>query len=157
MRNTIRAEFIKIRTVMVHWVLTIIAVVFPIVITVLVTIFGDFGDSFDDVSTDVAGFIVALGVVTAMLLGAMAAISITSEYAHNTIRPTFAATSSRLRVHASKLIVNSAVLAVVCAFAVFVCWFIAQLILSARGPSAIVERVRDSLMTVAQLFAAPVA
>ena len=70
-----------------------------------------------------------------MILGAMSATSLTSEYSHNTIRPTFAATPSRLRVHVSKLVVLGAVVVVVAAVATFASWFLAQLILSARDLS----------------------
>lgn len=133
MINTLRSEWIKLRTVIVHWVLAIIAVAFPIVVTVLAAIFGDFDDGVgSELSSDFSGLVVGTGVVTAMLLGAMSAISLTAEYGHNTIRPTFAATPARLRVHAAKLIVNTVVIAVLAAAAVFASWFAAQTILGAR-------------------------
>jgi hypothetical protein len=108
MIRTITSEWIKLRTVLVHWVLAIIAAAFPIVITVLAAALGDY-DFPSDLSGDISGLVVGTGVVTAMLLGAMAAISLTSEYGHNTIRPTFAATPARLQVHTAKLVVVTAV------------------------------------------------
>lgn len=131
MINTLRAEFIKLRTVMVHWVLTLIAVLFPVVITTLVAIFAetDFG-GFD--SSDLSSLIAGLSVVSAMLLGAMSVISITSEYAHSTIRPTYAATPNRVRVIAAKLATNSAMIGVVSAVIVAVSWLIGSLVLSGR-------------------------
>jgi ABC-2 type transport system permease protein len=132
MIRTIASEWIKLRTVLVHWVLAVIAVAFPLVITVLVAIFGDFSTDGPELSEEVAGLLVGSAVVTAMLLGAMAAISLTSEFSHNTIRPTFAATPSRPRVHAAKLIVNSVVIAAIAVVALLVTWFAAQAILAGR-------------------------
>lgn len=133
MINTLRAEFIKLRTILAHWVLAIIAVAFPIVVVTLVAIFAnwDFGVDSDEIS----GLIVGLTVVSAMLLGAMSAISLTSDYGHNTIRPTYAATPSRLRVVAAKVIVNSVVVTAITAIAVFVSWFVGSMILSGRDLS----------------------
>jgi ABC-2 type transport system permease protein len=131
MIRTITSEWIKLRTVLVHWVLAIIAVAFPIVITVLAAALGDY-DFTGDLSGDISGLVVGTGVVTAMLLGAMAAISLTSEYGHNTIRPTFAATPARLQVHTAKLVVVTAVVGLLVAIAAFGSWIAAQLILSGR-------------------------
>lgn len=132
MINTVRAEFIKIRTVMVHWVLTTIAVVFPIVVTTLVAIFveADGGDAFD--SESLAVLIGGLSVVSAMLLGAMSVISVTSEYGHSTIRPTYAATPNRTRVIVAKVLTNSAVIGVIATVIVTVSWLIGSLVLSGR-------------------------
>lgn len=132
MIRTIASEWIKLRTVLVHWVLALIAVAFPIVVTGLAAAFGDFDGSFISLSEDISGLVVGTGVVTAMLLGAMSAISLTSEYGNNTIRPTFAATPSRMRVHASKLVLNTVVVAVLAFVTMFGAWFVAQVILSGR-------------------------
>lgn len=132
MIRTITSEWIKLRTVLVHWVLGIIAILFPFVIAVLASIFGNFGDDGPQLSDEIAGLVVGTAIVSAMLLGAMGAISLTSEFGHNTIRPTFAATPSRPRVHAAKLIVNSVVIALIAALALLVTWFAAQAILAGR-------------------------
>lgn len=131
---TVRSEWIKLRTVVVHWVLIALAIAFPLVITLLGAMFGSWVDV--DLSDEIAGLVVGLAVVTAMLLGAMAATSLTSEYSHHTIRPTFAATPSRIRVHASKLVVLSTVVAAAAAVAVFGSWLVAQIVLSVRDLSA---------------------
>jgi len=122
---------IKLRTVTVHWVLVVIAIAFPVVITVLVAIFAEIEGAFD--SDEVSSLIAGLVVVSAMLLGAMSVVSLTSEFAHDTIRPTFAATPSRVRVIAAKMIVITVVVAVLAAVIVTVCWVAASLILSGRG------------------------
>ena len=132
MIRTIASEWIKLRTVLVHWVLAIIAVAFPVVIAGLAAAFGDFDASSTQLSDDFAGLVVGTGIVTAMLLGAMSAISLTSEYGHNTIRPTFAATPSRLRVHAAKLVLNVVVVGTLTVGAVFGAWFVGQVVLSNR-------------------------
>jgi ABC-2 type transport system permease protein len=131
--NTLRSEWIKLRTVMVHWVLLVIAVGFPLVIVTLVASFGTIDAGID--SNELASLIVGLSVVSAMLLGAMAAISLTSEYSHSTVRPTYAATPKRLRVISAKVVVNTVVVLVTTAFTVSVAWLIGSLVLSARGRS----------------------
>lgn len=133
MINTLRSEFIKLRTILSHWVLAIIAFVFPVGVVVLVAMLANYDFGID--STDISGLIVGLTVVSAMLLGAMSAISLTSDYGHNTIRPTYAATPNRLAVIGAKVIVNSAVVAAITTVAVFVSWFVGSIILSARDLS----------------------
>ncbi len=131
MIRTIVSEWIKLRTVLVHWVLAIIAVAFPVVVSALTAAFGDFGFE-DNLSSDIAGLIVGTGVVTSMLLGAMAATSLTAEYGHNTIRPTFAATPRRAQVHAAKLVVIALVVAALSALTMALSWGVSQAILSSR-------------------------
>lgn len=145
MINTLRSEYIKLRTILAHWVLTVLAVAFPIVVVTLVSVFGTFDGSLE--STEFSGLIVGLTVVSAMLLGAMSAISLTSDYGHNTIRPTYAATPNRLQVIGAKVTVNTVAVTVVTALAVFVAWFIGSTILSTRdlaislGDDGVVEKL----------------
>jgi ABC-2 type transport system permease protein len=133
MINTLRSEWIKLRTIAVHWVLVTIAVAFPLVVTTLVAVFGTIDAGID--SSTLSGLIVGLSVVSAMLLGAMAAISLTSEYSHSTVRPTYAATPNRLRVIGAKLFVNTSMIAVVTTLTVSACWIIGSNVLSSRGRS----------------------
>lgn len=127
MTAVLRSEWIKLRTVRVHWVLIIIAVAFPLVVTTLVAALGELSSS-----SDTASLVTGLTVVSVMLLGAMSVVSITSDFGHNVIRPTYAATPARRRVHAGKLILNSVVAGLVVALVVAVCWGVASLIGSAR-------------------------
>lgn len=131
MINTVRAEWIKLRTVLVHWVLAVVAVVFPVAITVLVAIFADVDFGGMD-STDVADLIVGLSIVSSMLLGTASAISLTSEYTHNTIRPTYAATPRRVRVIGVKVLLNTVVAIGVLVAIMVVSWVAASAILSSR-------------------------
>jgi ABC-2 type transport system permease protein len=131
--NTVRSEWIKLRTVTVHWVLAIIGLVFPIVVTALVSTFGEV--EFDLQSDELSSLIAGLTIVSAMLFGALAAISVTAEFAHNTIRPTYAATPKRVRVVIAKLAVNTAFVGFLTAFVVAASWGAASLILAARDGS----------------------
>jgi ABC-2 type transport system permease protein len=76
--------------------------------------------------------IASVGVVSAMLLGAMSVVSVTAEHAHGTIRPTYAATPDRLRVTLAKLSTNSFVALVVAALTVMLSWVISSTILDSR-------------------------
>jgi ABC-2 type transport system permease protein len=67
-----------------------------------------------------------------MLFSAVAAISLTSEFAHGTIRPTYAATPNRVRVMIAKLLVNSVVAAVLSLALIAVCWVAGAAILESR-------------------------
>ena len=96
MINTLRSEWIKLRTVRMNCVLFIIAVAFPVVVCVLVGLAA--ATSTDLTVSDVAGLVTGTSVVTALLLGVVGAVSITAEFAYGTIRPTFAATPRRMRV-----------------------------------------------------------
>lgn len=133
MKNTMISEWIKLRTIVAHWVLVAIAIAFPVIVTLLGALFGDWFEG--GLSADIASLVTGLAIVTAMLLGAVTATSLTSEYNHNTIRPTFAATPSRIRVHASKLVVLAVAVFVAAAVAVLASWFVAQVVLAFRDRS----------------------
>ena len=130
MINTIRSEWIKLRTVRMNLVLFILAVAFPVVVSVLVASLG----SIDDLKiTDVVGLVTGSSVVTALLLGVVGAVSISAEFAHGTIRPTFAATPKRMRVLFSKAVVIAMFAAVAEALVVVFCYAVSSAIVSSRG------------------------
>jgi ABC-2 type transport system permease protein len=131
MIDVLRSEWIKLHTVLVHWVLVLVAVVFPVGVTVLVAIFADV-DTGGMSSLDVADLIVGLSIVSSMLLGTTAAISLTSEYTHNTIRPTYAANPGRSKVVIVKVALNTVVAVVVLLVIEIIAWAAASLILSSR-------------------------
>ncbi len=132
MIRTIRSEWIKLRTVRMNLVLFIIAVAFPVIVTILVASLGDITDL---TVSDVAGLVTGTSVVTALLLGVVGAVSISAEFAHGTIRPTFAATPQRMRVLASKAIVTALFAAVAEALVVVFCFVVSSAIASSRGAS----------------------
>ncbi len=118
MKNAIRSEWIKFRTVLMNWVLTIIAVGLPLVV---VTLTGALRDESGLDASSQFDLVTFTSVLTALLLGVIGATSITGEFAFNTIRPTFAATPKRGRVIISKAIVTGLVAAIVEAVVIAVC------------------------------------
>ena len=130
MINTIRSEWIKLRTVRMNFVLFIIGVAFPVIVSVLVSSLADINDL---KISDVAGLVTGSSVVTALLLGVVGAVSISGEFAHGTIRPTFAATPKRMRVLISKAVVIALFAAVAEALVVVFCFAVSSAIVSSRG------------------------
>jgi ABC-2 type transport system permease protein len=130
MINTIRSEWIKLRTVRMNFVLFILAVAFPVVVSVLVAALASINDLKVE---DVVGLVTGSSVVTALLLGVVGAVSISAEFAHGTIRPTFAATPKRVRVLISKAVVIALFAAVAEALVVVFCYAVSSAIVSSRG------------------------
>ncbi len=151
MIRTIQSEWIKLRTVTVHWILALLAILFPVVVSVLTAVFADV--SLGSQSSDLASLIAGLSVVSAMLLGALSAITLTSEYSHNTIRPTYAATPHRLRVISAKMILNAVVVLVVMLLTAALSWLVASVILSNRDSPVSLgdDNVLKPMMAVAVL------
>lgn len=137
MINLLRSEWIKLRTVTMNWVLGIIAIVFPLLITLLTAFFAS-GNDGDGEGLDTEGLISVLTgttVVAALLCGVIAAASITSEFGFGTIRPTFAATPRRLRVIAAKGAVVVAATTVLAAVVQLIGWFVGSAIADSQGAS----------------------
>jgi ABC-2 type transport system permease protein len=130
MIDTIRSEWIKLRTVRMNYVLFIIAVAFPVIVCVLVASLGDITDLR---VADVAGLVAGTSVITALLLGVVGAVSISSEFAYGTIRPTFAATPRRMRVLVAKAIVTALFALVAEALVVVICFTLSSTIATSRG------------------------
>jgi ABC-2 type transport system permease protein len=116
--DAIRSEWIKVSTIRVTWVLAAAAVAFPLIVIVLTAIFSE--DPPD--GSDVAGLLAGLTVVSAMLLAVVASLSITNEFSHGTIRPTFASMPDRLRPLLAKPIVQVAIAVVVTTAIVVAGW-----------------------------------
>ncbi len=101
MINIVKSEWIKLRTVTMNWVLTIIAVVFPSAIALLTAFFkGDDAVPID--AQQLLQVILATSYIPVLLMMVVAAASITSEFGFGTIRPTFTATPHRARVVLAK-------------------------------------------------------
>jgi ABC-2 type transport system permease protein len=130
--NTLRSEWIKLRTIRMNHVLVILAIAFPLIIVVLTAVLIDI-DDMD--AKDLAGLVTGTSVVTGMLLGVIGAASITGEFGFGTIRPTFAATPKRMRVVIAKGIVTVVVALVVEAAVVVLCYGVGSGILESRGAS----------------------
>jgi ABC-2 type transport system permease protein len=100
--GTIRSEWIKLRTVRMNFVIVTIAVLAPLVITGLIAALGKVSNlSERQLYDSVAGS----SVLSGLLWSVIGTTHITSEFAFNTIRPTFAATPRRLRVIVAKVLV----------------------------------------------------
>jgi len=143
---TVQSEWIKLRTVRVHAVLVLIAVAFPLIVTLLVALFTpdvDRGRNLD--SVDFAALVSGTTVISAILFGTVAAISLTGEFSHGTIRPTFAATPSHVRVMIAKMVVNSVSAAVGIALLLAVCWIAGAAVLNQRGASVSISLSDGSL------------
>ena len=128
--NLVRSEWIKLRSVRVTLVLAIVAAALPLVVVVLVT---TLGKHVEDVSgSDFTGLITGTMVVTALVLGVIGTLNLTSEYSHGTIRTTFAAVPKRRHVLLAKggvALVATLILAIVIMLTSFV---IGRIILSSR-------------------------
>lgn len=104
--NILRSEWLKWRTVRMHWLLVGIAIGLPIVVSVLTAIFRN--DQMVDKSS-VYELVLGSSFVTAILSGVAAAVVTSGEYGHLTIRPTFAATPRRGAVLAAKAVLTALV------------------------------------------------
>jgi ABC-2 type transport system permease protein len=144
--DAIRSEWIKVSTVTVTWVLAIIAVAFPVVVTVLTTALAD--EIWD--GEELAGLVSGLVIVTSMLLGVVATIAVTNEFAHNTIRPTFAAMPDRLRPLLAKPIVQVVVTLVLTVVTVATCWILGA-VLSGDSPDLATGTAMPALVGVVLL------
>lgn len=124
MMNLLRAEWIKLRTVTMNWVLGSIALAFPLVVTLLTAAFTNNDDGNGGLDTEgLISVLTGTTVVSALLCGVIAAASITSEFGFGTIRPSFAATPRRSRVIAAKGIVVVAATTVLAAVVQVVGWY----------------------------------
>lgn len=135
MMNLLRAEWIKLRTVTMNWILGIIAIAFPLVVTLLTAYFAS-GKTDNDDGLDTNGLVGVLtgtAVVASLLCGVIAAASITSEFGFGTIRPTFAATPRRMRVIVAKGLVALGFAAIALAIVQLVGWYAGSTIADARG------------------------
>lgn len=129
MINALRSEWIKLRTIRMNWVLVIIAIAFPLIVSALrAALIKD--DSFN--SQDILDGVNGTSVVTGMLLGVIGASTITGEFGFGTIRPTFAATPKRMVVVIAKAIVTIVVAVVVEALVVLVAYNLSAAIATGR-------------------------
>ena len=100
----VKSEWIKLRTVTMNWVLTIIALAFPSAITLLTAFFR--GDDPQPLQTrQLLDLVLNTSFLPLLLITVVAATSITSEFGFGTIRPTFTATPRRSHVVLAKAIV----------------------------------------------------
>lgn len=138
MIDAIRAEWIKLRTVTIHWVIGIIAVAFPFIVTVLTAYFR--GDGSDFSTGGLMEVLVGTTTFGSLLMSVLAATAVTSEFGSNTIRPTLAAIPRRGRVVASKALVITVLAVVLQALTLTVTWFVASAVANGRGSDVALSR-----------------
>ena len=138
MFNILRSEWIKLRTVRMNFVLVLLALAFPLIISVLTAALVNINDMD---AFDVVDMVRTTSVITAMLIGVIGATSITSEFGFGTIRPTFAATPRRMRVLAAKAIITVVVGLVISAIVVVLCYSLASGILNSRDGNVSLSQV----------------
>ena len=130
MIDLLRSEWIKLRTVRVNFVLGIIAAAFPLIVVTLVALLSR---NVNSAAGDLVGVVTGTLVLTALLLGVVGALNITSEYSHGTIRTTFAAAPQRPHVLLAKAIVTCVATMIFSAVVELVTVTIGSLVISNRG------------------------
>lgn len=151
MSNLFRSELLKFRTIRLHFWLPFGAMLGLLVVTALVAIFSENPERTD--GADVMSLIGGFSVIVAMMVGVVAALGITSEFAYNTIRPTLAATPSRPKVFATKAVLSAVFGLVVGAVAVVAAFIVGSVLLSTRDASVSLSGDDGSL---AAFFGVPV-
>ena len=148
MIDAVRSEWIKVSTLVSSWVLIIVAAAFPLVVVVLTGVFAD--APWD--SDELAELITGTTVVSALLLGTLGVLVITSDFSHNTIRPTFAALPDRWRALLAKPIVQLAITAAVVVGIIVVGWIAGSALLdgdqSLSGEGVVVALVGIVLLAM---------
>jgi ABC-2 type transport system permease protein len=114
-----------------NWVLGILAVAFPLVVTLLTAAIA--GDGLNISTSTIFDTLGATSIVSALLGGVIAVSAITAEFGFGTIRTTFAATPRRGRVLAAKAIVVVAFITVLQTIVVLVGSFGGMAIARSRG------------------------
>lgn len=123
MKDLVRAEWIKYRSIRSTVITLAVAGGLVVLVAVLVV---RHANGQGEAAT-LADLTVGLGLAS-LLFGALGVQVIGSEYRFNTIRPTFTAAPLRIRVVIAKVIVASTASAVVSAVMVAVCWLVGTLL-----------------------------
>ena len=131
MINLLRSEFFKLRTVRLTVWLPLGAVLALMVISSAVSMLSPEPELISN--ADVMALIGAFSILVAMMTGVATSLGITSEFAHNTIRPTLASTPNRSTVFIAKAIVSALVGLAIGAVAVTTAFLTGSLLLSVRG------------------------
>lgn len=131
MSNLLRSEWIKLRTIPLHVFLWCIGGGFVLVVVVLVGLLNGSPETFS--GSDLANLVGGTSIVAALIVSVVSALAITSEFSHDTIRPTLAATPHRIRVFLAKAVVLVGVALAIGAAIVWGAYVIGLVILDVRG------------------------
>lgn len=133
MIDVIRSEWFKLRTVRLNLWLPALALGGLVLVTTLVaalTADPEFLDAVD--LTDVIG---NFSILVSMMIGVTTSLGITSEFNHDTIRPTLAATPHRQQVFAAKAVVSGVFGLLVGTIGAVAAYGVGAIVLSGRGGS----------------------
>lgn len=145
----LRSEWLKVRTLRVHLLLAVLAVVLPLAVTGLFTSLASDPESIG--GDDLVAIMGAGMVISLMLVGVSALLAVSAEYGYNTVRVTYAATPRRWKVVVAKLVVNSLVATVTIGIAIAVSWVVGSTILSQRGGEVSLADGEDLGITLAAM------
>ena len=137
MKAIIASEWLKARTVRSHWVLLIIAMIFPLIISTLVGIFNP--DPQYVSYREVVSIVASSGAFSLLLLSSLWVINLTSEFTHGTIRVTYAAVPARWKVIVSKAVIGTLVTSSVMTVLFWLNFGLGAALLNSRGATIIVD------------------
>lgn len=146
MIDLLRSEFFKLRTVRLNVWLPIGAVIALVVITGLVGALSSQPERVD--GSDMLGLIGGFSILVSMMVGVATSLGITSEFGHNTIRPTLAATPNRTAVFVAKAVVSVLFGLVVGALAVVSAYVVGSVLANSRGADVGLSGDDGSLATL---------
>ena len=149
--SLVRSELIKLRTVRVNYILGIIAVAFPLVVIVLVAALTT---DKQQTAADLVGTVTGTMVLSSLLLGVICALSLTSEYSHNTIRVTFAAAPQRAKVLLVKALVGVGFTIAVAVVVDLACYGAGRVILNGRNATSVLTGTQRAALLGAVILAA---
>jgi ABC-2 type transport system permease protein len=142
----VRSESIKLRTVVMHWVLLTIALAFPLVVTLLTAFFNGDDDGWS--ARQLVEVLSGTSFLAVLLIGVTAAASVTGEFGFGTIRPTFTATPKRANVIAAKALVLVAAALAVQTAVVVIGSLVGTLIAEGRGATVDLGSVDAGINTL---------
>ncbi len=141
MINTIRSEWLKLRTVRINYVLAAIAFATPVIIATLEASLRDVDEwTSESLISTTTGWV----TLTGLLLGVMSACTATGEFGFGTIRPTLTATPSRIKIVAAKSIVVGLAAAVVQMFVIACSLVLILAVVNGRGGSISLSEAGDT-------------
>jgi len=145
----LRSEWLKVRTLRVHLLLAVFAVLLPLAVTALFT--GLASDAESIGGDDLVAIMGAGMVISLMLVGVSSLLAVSAEYGYNTVRVTYAATPRRWKVIGAKTVVNSVVATVTMLIAIIVTWLAGSTIVSQRGGEVALSDGEDLGLTLAAM------
>ncbi len=129
----VRSEWFKLRTIRLNIWLPLVSIGGLVLVTSLVALLTSDPEALtgEDIVLTIGGF----SILVSMMIAVTTSLGITSEFNHNTIRPTLAATPRRTQVFGAKAIVSLLFGALIGSAGMLLAYAVGASILSARGGS----------------------